>query len=218
MAASANNPLLAATNKAAAEGLTKTARGTPALPAQEATAASDNPKAVEETKKENVTPTGGESNGGVSIAVKSKRLYNPLSQYSSSTYKLSLYMITPETANAYTETGLWDLKAMTLIAQSGGITAGVDAPRSPYFDLDLFIDNLTITTIIDNGELGIATTSYDFRFQIYEPYGISFPTNLIKAALHIQEMSNVKRNITQPLDALSMQYMLAIHFYGYDSE
>jgi hypothetical protein len=218
MAASTNNPLIAAANKAAAEALTSVARGTPALPAKQPTAATEDKKTVQEAKKENVTSSGGESNGGVAISVKSKRLHNPLSQYSSSTYKLSLYMISPETANAYTETGLWDLKSMTLIAQSGGITKGVDAIRSPYFDLDLFIDNLTITTVIDNGELGVATTSYDFRFQILEPYSISFPTNLIKAALHVQETSNVKRNITQPLDALSMQYMLAIHFYGYDSE
>lgn len=214
MAASPNNPLIAAANKAATESLVKSVRGssTPLQP----TAANDTTKKVEEVKKENVTPTGGASTGGSIISTKTKRLHNPLSQYSSSTYRLSLYMITPETANAYSETGLWDLQAMTLIAKSGGITEGIDSPRSPYFDLDLFIDNLTITTVIDNGELGVATTSYDFRFQIYEPYGISFPTNLIKAALHVQEMSNVKRNLTQPLDALSMQYMLSIHFLGYD--
>lgn len=221
MAASANNPLIAAANKAAADAaaanIATAARGKPPLPVPTKTSETTTKEAVS-TKKENVTTESSATSGGSVISAKTKRLHNPLSEYSSSTYRISLYMITPEAANAYSETGLWDLKSMMMIAQSGGVTKGVDAPRSPYLDLDLYIDNLQITTIIDNKELGVSTTSYEFRFQIVEPYGIRFPTDLMQAAIHMQTMSNKKRNITQPINALNSQYMIAIHFYGYDKD
>lgn len=164
-------------------------------------------------KKDNVSTGGGEA-----FVDKNKRIHNPLGDYSSSTYRISLYMITPDAMNGYSETGLWDLKSMVIIAQSGGVNEGVDAPRSPFFGLDLYIDNLDIITVIDNKDLGVSTTSFDFRFQIIEPYGINFTNNLLAAATYLQQQTNIKKNLSQPVNALTMTYMLAVHFYGYDSE
>lgn len=168
-------------------------------------------KANEDAKKENVTSSAG------ALAAPNKRPHNPLSTYSSSTYRLSLYMITPDAFNTFNTTGKWDTKSMLLVVQSAGQTPGVDAPRAPFFGLDLYMDNLSITTLVGTKETGTASTSYEFKFQIYEPFGISFTTDLVQAALAMQEKANIKRDIKQPLNALMVHYMIAVHFYGYDS-
>lgn len=147
-----------------------------------------------------------------------QRQWNPLSLYSSATYKLSLYAIAPDAIQDFSKTGKWNLKLMKLLMQSGGRTNGVDAERAKYFDLDMYIDNLEITTVLGTKETGNASTSYDFRFQIFEPYGFSFVSRLITAVSEMQSLSSTKHEVNQPVHALQTDYMLAIHFYGYDSE
>lgn len=157
-------------------------------------------------------------NNQTSVVKAPARPYNPLSKYSSSTYRIGLYMVSPDQSIAYSNTGKWDLNKLTLIVQSGGITKSANEIRSPYFGLDLYIDDLEINTVVNPKELGYSSTSYDMRFKIFEPYGISFTTNLVNAAIQVQQNSVVKKKLNQPISALTMQYLLAIHFYGYDDQ
>jgi len=157
----------------------------------------------------------GDSNGSSSPTM---RQHNPLATYSSSTYRLGLYMITPEDGNQFAQTGTWDLKSMTLIVQSGGITKSIDGNRSPYFGLDLYMDNLEIDSVVSPKGNQVSTTSFKFKFQIFEPYGISFTTNLINAAIDMQKKSEIQRSLDQPIEALMVDYLLAVHFYGYDAD
>ncbi len=146
------------------------------------------------------------------------RQYNPLNEFSSSTYKLSLYLITPDAYVDYNTTGKWQARSLQLIAQSGGITEGRDSPRNEFFDLDLYIDNFELTNYMTGQETGISALQTDIKFQIYEPYGMSFPTSLLKAVRKMQEKSNIKRGVDQPIQALGAHFLMAVRFYGYNAE
>lgn len=147
----------------------------------------------------------------------SRRLYNPLSEFSSVAYKISLYLITPEAYNNFYATGKWVTSSLELILQSGGITTGVDSPRNKYFNYDFYIDNLEIATLINGKETGTATNSVDFKFQIIEPYTMTFPSRLVQAQVELQQKTNIKAKVKQQVQALNSPLLLVIRFYGYDN-
>jgi hypothetical protein len=156
---------------------------------------------------------------------------NPLSAYSSSTYNISLYMINPDSFNLYSAGGSKIPKDWKLICRSGGINNageivfendgtgnGTGNPRADGFELDYYIDDLRISTAISSKETYSACNSFDFSFKVYEPYGFSFPTKLIKAATQVQAASKIQRSVNESITALQTQYLLVIKFYGYDNE
>jgi len=146
------------------------------------------------------------------------RTYNPLSAFSSYTYKLSLYLVTPEGENSYAKDGVWHTTDMLLIAQSGGITEGLDSKRAEGFEYDFGIDNLTITTAVNSKASDYSGTTYEYQFTIYEPYGMTFPSRLVRAVHKMQEKTSMKRSVQHPMQALSERYLLVIRFYGYDEK
>lgn len=143
---------------------------------------------------------------------------NPLSNFSSYTYNISLYMINPETYNTYSSGGKLNTSEWKLVCRSGGINNS--QPRADGFTLDYYIDNLQIVTQITSKETGAATNSFKFHFQVFEPYGFKFPTQLIKAAYSLQQNSKLKRSddINETIVALQTQFLLVVRFYGYDSK
>jgi hypothetical protein len=145
-----------------------------------------------------------------------KRQYNPLSQFSSSTYKISLYSITPNTLEEFTKTGKWNLSQMLLLVQSGGISDTGSVKRADGFELDFFIDNLEIDTLTNAKETGIAANSFTFKFQIFEPYGMTFPTKLIANQVKIQQLGGTGKTIKSQVEALQGHYLIMLRFYGYD--
>jgi hypothetical protein len=130
-----------------------------------------------------------------------KRLQNPLGNFSSYTYQISLYMITPDAYNAFVESGRKNIEAFQgidnsnkgafLIAQSGGINNST-SKRAPNFDVDFYIDDLKIKAEITGKETLTSTNIEEITFNIYEPYGFSFLTRLRKAldALNAAPPSN----------------------------
>jgi len=164
----------------------------------------------------------GSSNGsstatGRSGQLVSRRLYNPLSEFSSVAYRISLYLITPEAFNDFYAQGKWVTSSLELILQSSGVTSGVDSNRNKYFNYDFYIDNLEIATLINGKETGIATNSVDFKFQIIEPYGMTFPSRLVQAQVELQQKTNIKAKMKQQVQALNAPLLLVIRFYGYDN-
>lgn len=91
---------------------------------------------------DNQSDTTGKTNPPVTsstnapMPVSIKRLFNPLRDFSSVTYKISLYAITPDALNSYYVNGVWKTKDLELIVQSGGVNKGLDSPRSKYFNYD----------------------------------------------------------------------------------
>jgi len=177
--------------------------------------------------EEKVKPTDG-----LGVGLPNRRPYNPLGDFSSSTYQISLYMVTPEAANRFIMTGEAQMgnavgangessDGFYLIAQSGGINNTDGAAeggnkRAPGFDLDFFIDDLKLKTITASQGTGTASpASIDFEFNIYEPYGLSFTSLLTTAAKTVQESTKLP-GFEGSANALAQFFVIGIRFYGYD--
>lgn len=145
-----------------------------------------------------------------------KRQQNPLSQYSSYTYNFSLYAITPDAYNNWVVNGKWITKDLELLVQSGGVNSSLDSRRNRFFNLDFTIDDVEIISLINGKSTRVAGNQSNFKFKIYEPYGMTFPTRLVRAQAEIQQQANIKRDIKQPIQAISCPLLLVVRFYGYD--
>lgn len=158
------------------------------------------------------------------------RLQNPLGNFSSYTYQLSLYMITPDAYNAFIESGRKNINSLTsksangsatnggafLIAQSGGVN-NKTTNRAPEFDVDFYIDDLKIKSLIStNAAQGTSNVSF-ISFNIYEPYGFSFITKLKRAREQLAKNSNI-RNYEDAVNASKQFFILGIRFQGYDKD
>lgn len=159
-----------------------------------------------------------------------RRLKNPLAYMASYNYQLSLYMITPDAYDAFIDSGYKNIYVFNeaasgvegaggafLIAQSGGINNASDS-RSPWFNTDLGIDNLKFNNVYSTtGESGASTAEYTVTFDIYEPYGFSFLSNLKRAGDAMAEYSkNLNSALSSATSPLMQHFILAIRFYGYD--
>ena len=165
-------------------------------------------------------PTNGKSNPG-------RRLQNPLSNFASYTYQLSLYMITPDAYDGFVQSGGTNINVFNnqgqgvnerggayLIAQSGGINNSASA-RAPGFNLDYYIDDLDLTTIPPNTSTASTAGGTDLTFKIIEPYGFSFISNLTRTSNFIREyMASIGASATQ--NPSKQFFILGIRFYGYD--
>lgn len=146
------------------------------------------------------------------------RPYNPLSEFSSYTYNIALYMVTPEGYNQFVESGgTKPTQGCYLLAKSGGINKNVDDPRAPGLQYDLYIDDLKIKTLTATKQTNSATNSYDISFSVYEPYGFNFPTLLKEASLKVQQESSLPGVKDNP-DSIKQQFLLEVRFTGYDNK
>lgn len=157
-----------------------------------------------------------------------KRLHNPLGNFSSYTYQISLYMVTPEAYNAFVNSGRKNInqfnrasaQALTnaggifLVAQSGGINNST-SQRAPGFNFDYYIDNLVIESSASGKETGGAFNATQISFTITEPYGFSFVTNLKKAMDELQTYSKL-RGYNKLTTAQRNFFVLGVRFLGYD--
>jgi hypothetical protein len=161
-----------------------------------------------------------------------KRLKNPLGNFASYTYQITLYMITPDAYDLFIQSGRKNINVLGnvanpaggqgaalgagayIIAQSGGIN-NQTTQRAPGFETDFYIDNLKITTAT-NGKASLsATNTTAVSFQITEPYGFSFITKLKQASDALQNYS--KSTGYKNLSNASKQFfILGIRFQGYD--
>jgi hypothetical protein len=156
------------------------------------------------------------------------RLQNPLGNFSSYTYQLSLYMITPDAYDAFQLSGRKNINALSakdgngqatkggafLIAQSGGIN-NKTSQRAPGFELDYYIDDLKIKTAVNGKSTQSASNVTAMSFNIYEPYGFSFITKLKRANDALKKNSKLK-NYDKAMNASKQFFILGIRFQGYD--
>jgi hypothetical protein len=162
------------------------------------------------------------------ISTPGRRLKNPLGEFNSYTYQLSLYVITPDAYAAFIASGRKKIDIFNsvaegkegggawLVAQSGGIN-NTNSKRAPGFEYDYGIDNLQIKSFITgNSNGGTANVSdYDYSFDIYEPYGFSFVTNLRRINDVIAEYSGGQAST--PENPSKQFFILGIKFLGYGS-
>lgn len=174
--------------------------------------------------------TTAPTNSNISKTAKpGNRLDNPLSRFSSYTYQLTLYMITPDAYNAFILSGRKNINAMQesavngnagkggafIVAQSGGL--GTTIPRAPGFKYDYYIDDLKIKSAISGKSTGTASNAIKFSFSIYEPYGFSFITKLKLAQDELNKLSTLPGGSGQENPSRQF-FVLGIRFQGYDKD
>jgi hypothetical protein len=175
-----------------------------------------------------VTPNAGTTSSGAAGTSKlgstdniiGRRVYNPLSELSSYTYKIGLYFLDPVYFNAYMEGDQSAVKNFKLIAQSGGITKGVDSERAKGFDLDFYIDNLEMHTKTGVGSNQAVSNTIEFKFQVIEPYGFTFTNKIVEAAIGLQKdrLAMDPSAASDAIVSLKEHFFLMINFFGYDKD
>ena len=155
------------------------------------------------------------------------RLYNPLGNFSSYTYQLSLYMITPDAHTAFVASGRKDINAFAksgansgsggayLILQSGGVNTKFDQ-RPPDMKYDYYIDDLRITSAVSTQQTATSSNITKITFNIIEPIGFSLITKLKRARETLLKTSSIP-NIEKATNASKQFFVLGIRFQGYDA-
>jgi hypothetical protein len=132
---------------------------------------------------------------------------NPLHDYATYTYSISMHLLTPEAYNDLSDGKEWLPKSKTLIA--GGGRWGTDTLnkdtfyRAAQFKDDFYFDGLTVDTIVGMNAQSRATNAYDFKFNIVEPYGFTLINRLLELSIEIN----------QP-NYLANPYVMQIDFFG----
>ena len=158
-----------------------------------------------------------------------ERMSNPLSKFSSYTYQLSLYMLSPDAYNLLSisdagrtlfapgKDGAPNV-GVSLIAQSGGANnkMGIDT-RAPGFELDFYIDNLKLTGVTNGKMNATMSNTVNVEFNIIEPYGFSFMTKLRTAGEKLMASSKLK-GTPDNRNPLKKTFVLGIRFQGYDKD
>lgn len=135
-------------------------------------------------------------------------LPNPLSEFPSYTYGLSLFLLDPkEEFNKL----IVDPKSVTgfkncLIASAGRFNSESGThKRNAAFKDDFYFDGFKMTTMVGLNEKSKASNAIEFSFNIVEPYGLTLLNRIIDAA----KLVNAK-------NYLQMPYMIQLDFFGYD--
>ena len=135
---------------------------------------------------------------------------NPLKEYASYTYNLSLYMMGVKGyIDLMRSNGTSPLEAVNstskvLVAKSGGM----DQPISEQFDIDFFMDSLSITNVGSPNRSSANTNAVDIKFEIYEPRGITL----------LERLKNASAQFGTETNYIQTPYLLQIDFKGYDDE
>lgn len=161
-----------------------------------------------------------------------ERTKNPLSNYSSYTYQITLYMISPGAYNAFLETGRTNINAIGssqtlssrsinqnegvfIVAQSGGVNRVQN--RAPYLDLDYYIDDLKIHSNLPGPSTGTQSNITEITFKITEPYGFSFITQLKYASETLKQQPSGVLGYNKLRNPIKQFFVLGIRFIGYDA-
>ena len=134
---------------------------------------------------------------------------NILDQYSSYTYSISIYLMSGERYAEMLRDQKKSVRGMQLLIQSGGADIG---ERNEFFDLDFYIDNLSIKSVIQGKGTRAAHNVTEMTFRITEPLGITLLSRLYRATQKYAGggPSGIKNYAAQ-------HYLMVIRFYGYDA-
>lgn len=131
---------------------------------------------------------------------------NLLNNLTTSTYSLSIYVMSPPEYRDLIAQKTKQLPNSQLLVQSGGAPNG---QRNRYFDVDFYIEDLEIESLVGTQEVRNSHNATNLTMKILEPQGITFLQRLKRAALEHSKVSGFGNEF-------SMTYLLVIRFYGYD--
>jgi hypothetical protein len=141
---------------------------------------------------------------------------NILGNYASYTYSLSWYLLPPDSYINLIKSQKKSMAGFQLLAQSGGIP--MNSQRNEFFNLDYYIDNLELDTLMPGKSTKMANSATKLKFTITEPNGITLLDNLYRAVAKLYSGASGKFSATGVANYAAAQYLLAIRFYGYDDQ
>lgn len=192
-----------------------------------------------EDSADSVNPTNPQGSNEITTLVnKTARAITPqaniLDKFSSYTYSISLYLMSPEDYRRLMTSKQRYLAGYQLLMQSGGAPLASDiknsdpydlAPgdisltqgRNQFFPLDYYFDDLQLTSLLSGKGTGGAHNITELRFKIIEPNGISLLDNLFKATKQYIESGGGASSTTVNNNYAAQNYLMVIRWYGYDS-
>ena len=136
---------------------------------------------------------------------------NVLDRVANYTYSISIYLSTTQQFRALRANGAPSLQGANLLMQSGGAPTG---QRNQEFPLDFYIDDLSITSLIQGKGTGGAHNAVELSFKVLEPMGVTFLERLATATSKFVRNPSQK---TQINNYAAQIYLMVIRFWGYDS-
>jgi len=119
--------------------------------------------------------------GGVDNTPKKPRP-NPLNAYTTYTYGLSLAYMTIQEYNSVVARGApWSPSRGQVLIASGG-RRSPEFSRNSKFELDIYITDFKMSTVIGLNSGNKGTNAIDMEFTVHEPLGASFLENLVSVA------------------------------------
>lgn len=141
---------------------------------------------------------------------------NILDQFSSYTYSISIYLMSPELYSQLRRTKQRRLDGAYLLMQSGGAPVG---GRNQEFPLDFYIDNLEIQHVAPGKGTGMAHNATTLRFTVFEPNGISLLDRLYAATnKYVGTGPGSTSQSTRNKNYAAQNYLMVIRWYGYDAQ
>ena len=183
------------------------------------------PGANDDSGRSTPASTSAETNNAANDPITIKPQDNALDKFASYTYGISVYLMTPEAYKTFVISKKRTLNGSNLLFQSGGAPgnsgiqfpgdptaqAPVGASRNSYFDVDFYIDSLTLDTAFPGKQTGAAHMGTELKFTVIEPNGITLLDRMYAAVQdHVPKDGAGKVNYT------AVQYLLAIRWYGWD--
>lgn len=156
---------------------------------------------------------GEESDGALVVEIRGADAYvplsNPLHDYPSYTYGISLHALTAQDYNQIMDEQRY-IPTRVLVASAGrhNSSSGIEQfARAPRFKEDFYFDDLTITGYIRPTETNRNTNAVTVDFKLIEPYGFSLLERLILTAKDMGEKNYLK-----------MPYLLQVDFFAYNND
>lgn len=177
-----------------------------------------------EDAKNNSTTTVQANTNAASNALKIQPRPNPLDQFASYTYSISVYLLSASQYERLLRSKTKKIDGYFLLFQDGGapvnrggekqgmgtanISAG-DSGRNPFFPYDYYIDSLTLDTSPLGKATGASHMTATMKLVVNEPNGITLIDNLYSAVANLQQKDGSgKVNYT------AADYLAVIRFYG----
>lgn len=150
---------------------------------------------------------------------------NILDRFSSYTYTISLYLMSPEEYAEMMTSKKRYVNPNRLLIQSAGapVRAGTDAQggssrgRNQYFPEDFYIDDVELTTLNPGKGTGGAHNVSTIKFKIIEPNGITLLNRLNQAIQDYIQNEGGATVATANGQFGAQNYLMVIRFYGYDA-
>ena len=172
----------------------------------------------------NSTTTTQTNANAASNALKIQPRPNPLDQFASYTYSISVYLLSSTQYERLLRGKTKKIDGYFLLFQDGGapvnrggekqgmgtadISAG-DSGRNPFFPYDYYIDSLTLDTSPLGKATGASHMTASMKLVVNEPNGITLIDNLYSAVANLQQKDGSgKVNYT------AADYLAVIRFYG----